>query len=163
MMLLSIKEDANFVKLPVSTWQAYTQLEKARAKASIVEEDIDAIAKAAKISPKKAKAVYQAVKLAQVYSLNRTYDSDDKLSLEDIITNEDRIGSDADGFSDLLRDYCLASSLTDEEKLVLALRHGMPDILDSNSEKLRQLALMEALVQNLALLGYDYKIENNVS
>ena len=80
MMLLSIKEDTNFVKLPVSTWQSYTQLEKAKSKIGAQDEDIDAIAKAANISPKKAKAVYDTVKTAQVYSLNRTYDQDEKLS-----------------------------------------------------------------------------------
>jgi RNA polymerase sigma factor (sigma-70 family) len=156
MMLLSIKEDANFVKLPVSTWQSYTQLEKAKNKVGAQDDDVDAIAKAANISPKKAKAVYDTVKIAQVYSLNRTYDQDEKLSLEDIMTNENKIGYEGDDITAFLRDYCKLAELSTTENRVLALKHGMLDLIEiqdvPNEEVLR-----EAFAQNLATLGYNYK------
>jgi DNA-directed RNA polymerase sigma subunit (sigma70/sigma32) len=157
MMLLSIKEDANFVKLPVSTWQAFTQLEKAKLKTGLNEDSINDIAKAAKMSLKKAKAVYYTVKIAQVYSLNRTYDADEKLTLEDIMTNEDRLGGYVDPFINLLRDYCDIAGLTELEMKVLALRHGMIDLIPSKPVNQYE-CLREVLVQNLASLGYNYKI-----
>lgn len=157
MMLLSIKEDANFVKLPVSTWQAYTQLEKAKNKLGAAEDNIEAIAKHAKMPIKKAKAVYHTVKIAQVYSLNRTYDQDEKLTLEDIMTDENKLGGDVDPFLNMLRDYCEAAGLTDMETKVLAIRHGMLDLIRVKKVK-KEEPVAECLVQNLARLGYNYKV-----
>lgn len=156
MMLLSIKEDANFVKLPVSTWQAYTQLEKARNKVGAAEPDLEAIAKEAKMPLKKVKAVYYTVKISQVYSLNRTYDAEEKLTLEDIMTNEDRLGGEIDPFISLLRDYCVDSNLTEKELKIMALRHGMVDLIE-NKETTTEDRLHETMIQNLATLGYNYK------
>jgi len=157
MMLLSIKEDANFVKLPVSTWQAYTQLEKAKLKLGLSDENISEIAKTAKMSLKKAKAVYYTVKIAQVYSLNRTYDADEKLTLEDIMTNEDRLGGYVDPFINLLRDYCEIANLSEMELKILAMRHGMLDLIPMKPVDLNE-CLRETIIQNLVGLGYNYKI-----
>ena len=156
MMLLSIKEDANFVKLPVSTWQAYTQLEKAKVKIGASEENLEMIAKEAKMPLKKAKAVYYTVKISQVYSLNRTYDSEEKLTLEDIMTNEDRLGGVADPFTNLLREYCEDSALTQKELKIMALRHGMIDLIE-NKEPTNEKRVQETMVQNLAILGYNFR------
>ena len=156
MMLLAIKEDANFVKLPVSTWQAYTQLEKAKVVAGVGEENIQAIAKAAKMPLKKAKTVYHTVKIAQVYSLNRTYDSEEKLTLEDIMTNDDRLGGSVDPFTMMLREYCSDSKLSDKELKIMALRHGMVDLIPHREIDNKE-GVLETLTQNLALLGYNYK------
>lgn len=157
MMLLSIKEDANFVKLPVSTWQAFTQLEKAKFKSGLGDENIIDIAKAAKMSLKKAKAVYHTVKIAQVYSLNRTYDADEKLTLEDIMTNEDRLGGLVDPFITMLRDYCEMANLTEMELKILAMRYGMLDLILLR-ETIHTECLKETLIQNLANLGYNYRV-----
>lgn len=156
MMLLSIKEDANFVKLPVSTWQAYTQLEKARTRLGVGEDKMDEVAEAAKMPLKKAQSVYHTVKIAQVYSLNRTYGSDEKLALEDIITDDCKIGLQGEDFGELLREYCERAKLSDLEIKIVALRNGMPDLLpntliDTNSQ------IREAIIQNLANLGYNFK------
>ena len=156
-MLLAIKEDANFVKLPVSTWQAYTQLEKAKVAAGVADENIEEIAKAAKMPLKKAKTIYHTVKIAQVYSLNRTYDSEEKLTLEDIMTNEDRLGGVVDVFTTLLREYCGDSDLTTKELIIMALRHGMVDLIPAEDVDHKE-SVVESLIQNLALLGYTYKL-----
>lgn len=156
MMLLSIKEDANFVKLPVSTWQTYTQLEKVRLKHNISEDDFEKLAQMSKIPVKKIKSIYGTIRISQVYSLNKTYDNDEKLSLEDIMTEEDKLGYDNDDRPDLLREYCANAKLTDFEILVLVLRHGMTDLLkykDVDANLIKQ----EAIIQNLAGLGYNYK------
>lgn len=158
MMLLAIKEDANFVKLPVSTWQAYTQLEKAKVSAGVNDDNIADIAKAAKMPLKKAKTIYHTVKIAQVYSLNRTYDAEEKLTLEDIMTNDDRLGGVADPFTTMIREYCDESSLNAKELKIMALRHGMVDLIPNNEIDLKE-SVVESLVQNLAILGYSYKIK----
>jgi RNA polymerase sigma factor (sigma-70 family) len=157
MILLSIKEDANFVKLPVSTWQAYTQLEKAKAKVGADDENIDKIAQAAKMSVKKAKSVYHTIRIAQVYSLNRTYDSEEKLTLEDIMTDEDKIGHEGEDFTALLIEYCDKANLTTQELQVLALRHGMLDLVPNRDLDVR-VRTIEALTQNLAALGFNFKV-----
>jgi DNA-directed RNA polymerase sigma subunit (sigma70/sigma32) len=157
MMLLSIKEDANFVKLPVSTWQAYTQLEKAKIKLGVSEDNLAAIAKAAKMPLKKAKAVYHTVKIAQVYSLNRTYDNDEKLTLEDIMTNENKLGGEVDPFIEMLREYCSMAGLNEMEIKLLAIRHGMLDLIRLGKVKEDE-CVRECLIQNLANLGYNYKL-----
>lgn len=157
MMLLSIKEDSNFVKLPVSTWQAFTQLEKAKIKAGLSDDNLVEIAKAAKMPLKKAKSILNTVKIAQVYSLNRTYDVDEKLTLEDIMTNEDRLGGFVDPFVNLLRDYCDTANLNDLELKIIALRHGMLDLIPNKKLNSYE-CLKETVVQNLANLGYNFKV-----
>ena len=157
MMLLSIKEDANFVKLPVSTWQAFTQLEKAKIKLGLSDDNVPDIAKAAKMPLKKAKSVYHTVKIAQVYSLNRTYDADEKLTLEDIMTNEDRLGGYVDPFVMSLREYCESANLTDIELKIIALRHGMLDLIQGIEITVSE-SVKETLIQNLAWLGYNYRV-----
>ena len=163
MMLLSIKEDANFVKLPVSTWQAYTQLEKAKFRINGSDDDIETIAKAAKMPTKKAKSVYDTVKIAQVFSLNKPYDADEKLTLEDIITNENKLGYADYEFEDLVRYYCSKADLTQPETRILALRHGMFDILKEPTPSTNTEIVNEALRQNLACLGYAYRIKCTAS
>jgi DNA-directed RNA polymerase sigma subunit (sigma70/sigma32) len=155
MMLLSIKEDANFVKLPVSTWQAYTQLERAKLKSGN-EEDLESIAKIAKMPIKKAEAVYHAVKVSQVYSLNKTYDSDDKMSLEDVLSEDPKLTGWNSDIEELLRDYCLKAELVKDELQVLALRFGMPDLISSlqKNKVTENEARTEVLNQNLAKIGY---------
>lgn len=162
MILLSIKEDANFVKLPVSTWQAYTQLEKAKARIGVDDDHIDKIAAAAKMSVKKAKSVYHTIRIAQVYSLNRTYDSEEKLTLEDIMTDEDKIGHEGEDFTALLIEFCSKADLTDLELKVLALRHGMLDLVPNKGLE-QPHRIQEAVIQNLAALGFNYKVASRES
>lgn len=160
MMLLSIKEDANFVKLPVSTWQAFTQLEKAKSKIGD-EDNLDKIATAAKIPVKKAQAVYDTVKVSQVYSLNRTYDSDEKLTLEDIITTDDRLGSETDELAKLLVEYCKIAGMTDRERVILALHYGMVELIEPSSNETPDSCLLESLQQNIATLGFTFRPNGN--
>lgn len=157
MMLLSIKEDANFVKLPVSTWQAYTQIERSKNKLGIQEDNITAIAKSVNMTVKKVKSVLHTVKIAQVYSLNRTYDQDEKLTLEDIMTNDNKLCGDIDPFISSLRDYCTASSLSDIETKLLAVRFGMVDLIRDKEIDTKE-CIKECIVQNLAKLGYNYRL-----
>lgn len=151
MMLLSIKEDANFVKLPIATWQLYTKLEKIRNNANIAAEDFPEIAKEAKLTEEKVKSVYDAVKLSQVYSLNKTYDNNEKLTLEDIIP--DYTEDEDDIIKNDLRKYCLTADLTSEERKILALQYGMLDIIPPSKID-EEKVIKESLNQNLQKIGF---------
>ena len=96
MILLTIKEDANFVKLPISTWQAYTVLEKARAKLESQGKDTEKeLSDLTKMPISKIRNVYDSVKVSQVYSLNRTFDDEDKLNLTGVLIDKDATAEDA--------------------------------------------------------------------
>ena len=151
-MLLSIKEEGNFVKLPVSTWQAHTQCENSKKR--LGEEDMKKISEDVKMSEKKIKSVYDTVKLTQVFSIHKTYDSDEKLTLEDMLTYE-AIEEDTDILTLLIREYCDLSKFSLKEKVILALRHGMLDIIDATDVCPKE-AVQEAISQNLAYLGYQF-------
>jgi DNA-directed RNA polymerase specialized sigma subunit len=155
MMLLSIKEDANFVKLPVSTWQSFTKLEKIRSAMASSEEDFEKLAKAAHTSEKRVKAVYSTIKVTQVYSLNKAYDQDERMTLEDIITDDAKLGPEVNTFAQELREYCQTAQLTKVERLVLALKHGMLDILPVHELK-PDVVINESIAQNCARLGYHF-------
>jgi DNA-directed RNA polymerase sigma subunit (sigma70/sigma32) len=158
-MLLSIKEGANFVKLPVSTWQAYAQLEKIKNKKGINEDDLEGLAKEAGIPVKKVKAVYETVKVAQVYSLNKAYDNDDKLTLEDILSHDPE--EDCNDLLTTLCDYCQNANLTDNETKALALKFGMVDIIRPKPVP-KDKILEETLLQNLAAIGFHFKLHSTL-
>jgi len=161
MMLLSIKEEANFVKLPIATWQAFTSMEKIRQKAGVEIEDYDGIAKAvAKIAGKetadkaaldKVRNIYEAVKLSQVFSINKTYDQNEKLTLEDVIPDEKE--DDSDAIINELREYIDKAHLCSLEKKVIALTHGIADIIVSKPLKEEDVE-KEKLVQSARRVGF---------
>lgn len=152
MMLLSIKEDANFVKLPIATWQLYTKLEKLRTAGNIAAEEYAQIAVVAKLPEEKIKSVYEAVKLSQVYSLNKTYDHNEKLTLEDIIP--DHTEDEDDIIKNDLRKFCQSANLTNIERKILALQYGMLDIIPPK-EISEQRVAEESLNQNLQRIGFS--------
>lgn len=151
-MLLSIKEEANFVKLPIATWQLHTKLEKIRTKHNINEEEFDEIAKVAKMPYEKVKSVYESVKLSQVYSLNKTYDHNEKLTLQDIIPDQEE--DEDDIIENQLREYCKNAKLTETERKVLALQYGMLDIIPEADIPEEEI-VTEALNQNLQRIGFS--------
>lgn len=128
MMLLSIKEEANFVKLPIATWQAFTAMERVRVKAGLEIEDYEGIAKVNNTTLDKTKSIYEAVKLSQVFSIHKTYDQNEKLTLEDVIPNA--VQDSDEEMSDDLRDYIAKADLNPIERKVMALIHGIADIID---------------------------------
>lgn len=144
-MLLSIKEEANFVKLPIATWQAFTAMEKVRIKHCIEIDEYNEIAKVNKVPLDKVKSIYEAVKMSQVFSIHKTYDQNEKLTLEDVIPDE---SEDNNSMDSELREYIERSNLSIIERKVLSLVHGITDViksdiidrLDIEKEQISQLA-----------------------
>jgi DNA-directed RNA polymerase sigma subunit (sigma70/sigma32) len=151
MMLLSIKEEANFVKLPIATWQAFTSMERVRQKAGVEIEDYQGIATANKVPLEKVKNIYEAVKLSQVFSINKTYDQNEKLTLEDVIPDEKE--DDGDVIINELREYIDKAQLCSLEKKVIALTHGIADIIASKPLKEEDVE-KERLVQSARRVGF---------
>ncbi len=151
MMLLSIKEEANFVKLPIATWQAFTSMERVRQKAGIEIEEYQKIADANNVPLEKVKNIYEAVKLSQVFSINKTYDQNEKLTLEDVIPDEKE--DDGDVIINELREYIDKAQLCSVEKKVLALTHGIADIIASKPLKEEDVE-KERLLQSARRVGF---------
>lgn len=126
-MLLSIKEEANFVKLPIATWQSFTAMEKVRIKHGIEIDDYDNIAKVNKVPADKIKNIYESVKMSQVFSIHKTYDQNEKLTLEDVIPDE----KEDDTLNVELRDYISRANLNENERKILSLAHGITDIIQN--------------------------------
>lgn len=70
-MLLSMKEEANVIKVSSNTWQHYAKLESAKLSLDSSKGDITIadIAKAADYTVEKAEAIYNCIKASQVKSL----------------------------------------------------------------------------------------------
>lgn len=152
MMLLRIKEEANFVKLPIATWQSFTAMEKVRQKNGCEIDDYDCIAKANKTTPEKVKTVYESVKMSQVFSINKTYDQNEKLTLEDVIPDEKESSDDL--IIGELREYIDKASLQSAEKKVIALIHGIADII-VNKRLSEEDIEKERLIQSARRIGFS--------
>ncbi len=86
-ILFHIKDSSNFVKLPVTTWQTYTSVEKARARVLSRDGDdsIENLAEETGHSPQKLQEVYDAVRSSHVHSLDYEVDETGKMMLIDVI------------------------------------------------------------------------------
>ena len=72
------------------------------------------------------------------------------------MTDENKIGYEGDDIASFLRDYCKLAGLTPVENKVLALKHGMLDLIEVQDVNPLDV-IKEAFVQNLATLGYNFK------
>ena len=129
-ILFHIKDSSNFVKLPVGIWQAFTSIEKKRAKLNSRDgrDNLDALSTATGHSKAKLKAVYDAVRLSHVHSLDYEVDETGKMMLIDVIP-DDRPDERHrhDHVTDDLRQRLVA--LTPEQRWVVMLHYGLFDML----------------------------------
>jgi len=127
-------------------------MEKVRQKAGCEIDDYDCIAKANKATLDKVKSVYESVKMSQVFSINKTYDQNEKLTLEDVIPDEKESSDDV--IIGELREYIEKANLKLQEKKVIALTHGIADIIVS--KRLREEDVeKEKLVQAARKIGFS--------
>jgi hypothetical protein len=73
------------------------------------------------------------------------------------MTNENKLGGEVDPFIEMLREYCSMAGLNEMEIKLLAIRHGMLDLIRLGKVKEDE-CVRECLIQNLANLGYNYKL-----
>jgi len=147
-ILFHIKDTSNFVKLPVTTWQTYTAVEKRRAKLATQDgdESLESLARVTGHSVAKLKEVYEAVRSSHVHSLDYEVDDSGKMMLIDVLPDQRAIEqSQLQTLQQNIRARLIALSV--DQQWVLALHYGLLDLLtdkaplrpvDLAREKLRQ-------------------------
>jgi RNA polymerase sigma factor (sigma-70 family) len=150
-ILFHIKESSNFMKLPVTTWQTFTSVEKKRAvlASQTGDDDLEALADETGHPIEKLKHVYESVRNSHVHSLDYEVDDTGKMMLIDVIADpaiEEREHDESvrDGVRERL------ASLAPEQRFFMLLHHGVVDLLEDRGELTVRDVLRERVRQQLA-------------
>jgi len=130
-ILFSIKDSSNFVKLPVTTWQSYTSIEKKRAKIASRDGDgsMEALARATGHTEAKLEEIYGAVRSSHVHSLDYEVDETGKMMLIDVIPDD--AAEQRESFRGVREDIDRRlKRLLPEQRWALVLHYGMVGRLD---------------------------------
>jgi RNA polymerase sigma factor (sigma-70 family) len=150
-ILFHIKDSSNFIKLPVTTWQAYTSVEKQRAKlvASSGDDHLEALSAETGHSQSKLKEIYESVRSSHVHSLDYEVDESGKTMLVDVIP--DQSIEDAEHQSDISQDIgSRLSLLDDEQRRCVVLRYGLVKMLEPRGEITDREIIREKIRQRVA-------------
>lgn len=150
-ILFHIKESSNFLKLPVTTWQTFTSVEKKRAAlaSQTGDDDLESLADETGHPVEKLKHVYESVRSSHVHSLDYEVDETGKMMLIDVIADpsvEERERDEAvrDDVKDRL------ARLPPEQRFFMLLHHGVVDLLSDRGELTVRDVLRERVRQQLA-------------
>lgn len=153
-ILFHIKESSNFMKLPVTTWQMFTAVEKQRSRIAVQTGDdtIESLADETGHTVEKLKSVYESVRSSHVHSLDYEVDDSGKLLLVDVIPdqtpdeNEHRKNVEDDVRSRLER-------LPETDRFIMLLHYGITDMLTDRRAATMREVLRERVRQQLARHG----------
>jgi RNA polymerase primary sigma factor len=133
-ILFHIKDSSNFVKLPVTTWQTYTAVEREKSKIATKygTDSLEVLAAETGHTEEKLKEIYDAVRSSHVHSLDYEMDESGKLLLSDVIEDasieEREIQMDAQGeVIERLR------FLSDDQRWATILTFGLFHLLDQDT------------------------------
>lgn len=145
-ILFSIKDASNFVKLPVTTWQTYTAVEKERAKVTSKygDDSLETLAAHTGRPLDKLKEIYASVRSSHVHSLDYEVDEQGKMMLLDVIPDDrEKLAREFQAVKANVKDRL--GVLSEDERYCLLLHYGIFDLLDHHvtpadiaREKLRQ-------------------------
>jgi DNA-directed RNA polymerase sigma subunit (sigma70/sigma32) len=79
-ILLNLKSEVNFIKLPVANWHVFQKLEKVRQKiehSTGTDASLEEISRQSKIPIEKVQKIYENAKLVKVFSLNAPTQTED--------------------------------------------------------------------------------------
>jgi RNA polymerase sigma factor (sigma-70 family) len=155
-ILLHIKTEVNFIKLPIANWHAFRKLEKIKARLEQKtnrEAQPEEIAIEAKMAVDKVKKLYENIKLAKVLSLNQpTQNEEDQnegpaWSLESI-ADAKNVQEQMEIEADYQTVRKVIASFDEEETIIFTLISGCLDLIENTDlspvdierEKIRQLA-----------------------
>jgi len=152
-ILFHIKDSSNFVKLPVTTWQTYTSVEKAKDRLSARDgnDSMEALSEETGHSLAKLKEIYDSVRSSHVHSLDYVMDESGKLMLIDVIPDqaqEDREAQD-DAKSEVAERL---GALTGEQRWVMKLHFGLIGMIEQDGEFDPQDIMQEKIRQKIARL-----------
>lgn len=155
-ILLNLKNEINFIKLPMAAWNSYQKLEKIKQdleQQTRQEASVEQIAKIAKVSVDKVQKTYEAAKLTQVYSLHQPTQNEIQQTGEaswsiESISNPLEDAERLELTSEFSLIHRVVGQFDDEERLIFGLISGCfdllpPDPLNSQEilqEKIRQQA-----------------------
>lgn len=161
-ILLHIKTDVNFIKLPISNWHSFQKLEKIRSaleRKSFKEPTTAQIAKEAKMAVDKVKKIYENIKMAKVISLNVPTQNEEEhsdgpsWSLENLVDERD-LEAELEVQSEYQTVREVASNFDEEEIIIFSLMSGCLDLVD-NSHILPEDMEKERIRQKGVRLGID--------
>lgn len=150
-ILLHLKETANFVHLPISTWQIYTWLESVVKPKIMLQEGrvtTDRLIQESGYTRAQLDNVYACVKLSQVYSLDYPI-SDDHETLLMSIVPDPRPEEEQEETETQLVVRQLLDKLNSEELRVICLHHGLLEYLPEGTHTVKDIEL-ERVRQMLA-------------
>lgn len=153
-ILFSIKDTSNFMKLPVTTWQTFTAVEKKRAAlyAETGDDSIDAVAEVTGHNVSKLKEMYESVRSSHVHSLDYEVDETGKMMLIDVIPDEEH--EERDRTRDIDQDVeTRLGRLPAEQRWLLRLHYGMFGKLDQGEVLTPEDIMQERIRQRIAAAG----------
>ena len=150
-ILFHIKESSNFMKLPVTTWQTFTAVEKKRASmaSQTGDDDLESLADETGHPIEKLKTVYDSVRSSHVHSLDYEVDETGKMMLIDVIADPSVAEREHDeSVRDDVRERLM--QLPDEQRFLLLLHFGIVDMLEDHGTVTVRDVLRERVRQQLA-------------
>jgi|GEM_PF-5646238 len=130
-ILFHIKESSNFMKLPVTTWQTFTSVEKKRAAlaSQTGDDDLENLASQTGHPVEKLKTVYDSVRSSHVHSLDYEVDETGKMMLIDVIADPSVAEREHDeSIRDDVRERL--ARLNSDERFFMLLHYGCVDMLE---------------------------------
>lgn len=152
-ILFHIKEHSNFMKLPVTTWQTFTSIEKQRATLAsrTGRDDLEALAEHTGQSVEKLKDVYDSVQTSHVHSLDYEVDDSGRMLLVDVIPDHhhDNQARETNRHEDVV---ARLGNLDQDERFCVCLAHGLVEMLPERAAPQDQEVVREAVRQRVAPL-----------
>lgn len=154
-ILLHIKTEVNFIKLPIANWHSYQKLEKIKGKIeqrTNREASPEEIAVEAKMPIEKVKKIYENVKLAKVLSLNVPTQNEEEQndgpvwSLESV-TDERNVQDALEKEADYQTVKKVVTQFDDEETIIFSLISGCLDLIENSA--ISQIDIEKEVVRQL--------------
>jgi RNA polymerase sigma factor (sigma-70 family) len=159
-ILLNLKSEVNFIKLPVANWHVFQKLEKVRQKIEHntgTDASLDEISKLSKVPLEKVQKIYENAKLVKVFSLNAPTSTEEdqtgsaRWNLESI-QSEENIEEQMSFKSEFQLIQQVSDEFDSEEKTIFGLISGCFGLIPQ-ADLDPQETLKEALRQKAARWG----------
>jgi len=160
-ILLNLKSEVNFIRLPVASWHSYQKLEKVKQELEQKagkDASYEQISKAAKVPIEKVQKIYENAKLVQVLSLNQPTTAEEnqsttaKWNIESILAEDQTEALELRSEFRLIED--IVKTFDEEEKLIFGLISGCFDLIPPTKIEPDEI-LKESIRQKAARRGFE--------
>lgn len=148
-ILFRLKEDSNLVKLPATTWQAHTAIQKARAAVHIEsDQEMEAhVAESTGMTVEKVRSVQDAVKASQMFSLDYPID-ENSATLSQLLGSDHKFTKSNIEIDTQRR----MTALPEDQRRIVSLYFGLFELVPALDDIELQDRLVEMLRQRLTYL-----------